>query len=92
MKFYLVECLVIGLISGGSLMGNCVAEVVQSDNGGEYYRDDYGGCYGRFGYEDKKCYPTYETKNNDACIDYFEKVYCTTREEKLGDVQMSKCI
>merc|ERR1712173_103391 len=60
----------------------------------DYGSEDYGTAdveYGRSGYGEKKCYPTYETKFRDACEDYSEKVCYTTQKESCTDVPGQKC-
>merc|ERR1711981_343804 len=60
----------------------------------DYGSEGYGTGdveYGRTGYGEKKCYPTYETKFREACEDYSEKVCYTTQKESCTDVPGQKC-
>merc|ERR1712066_799746 len=99
MELYLLASLLDGLASGLTLPGWGTTDPTP-DYGGtmestsDYGSESYGTAdveYGRSGYGDKKCYPTYETKFRDACEDYSEKVCYTTQKESCIDVPGQKC-
>jgi hypothetical protein len=90
MELYLLAYLLVGLVSGASLPGNYGSMESTPDYGGEGYGTgdvEYGGS----AHEDKKCYPTYETKFREACEDYSEKVCYTNQKESCTDVEGQKC-